>query len=409
VRAVAACGSAPAPLRAEYGVLGRPQRARDRVALRRLGALPVSGILPAGIRYLGAAASARRGPRQLLDRQRPVAAGDAVRAGLDDHERNRAAYGGKLHQGHDLRARAMQGIQFTQFGGPEVLELVELPDPEPGPGQIRVAVRATGVNPIDWKVRSGAMGGDLPRRTGQEVAGVVDKLGDGVTGVEVGEPVFGAAAGGGGAAQLALVESYARMPEGLDFADAAALPVAVETAVRTLDVLGVGGGQTIVINGASGSVGISAVQCARARGARVIGTASAANQDYVREFGAEPTTYGDGLVARVRALASDGVDRALDASGGGMLPALVELTGSPERVVTIADYAGAEKTGVPFSGGMGTARAWHALADVAQLIQDGRFRLPVAQKFPLADIAEAHRISESGHPRGKLVLVVSEG
>jgi NADPH:quinone reductase-like Zn-dependent oxidoreductase len=303
----------------------------------------------------------------------------------------------------------MQGIQFTQFGGPEVLELVELPDPEPGPGQIRVAVRATGVNPIDWKVRSGAMGGDLPKRTGQEVAGVVDKLGVGVTGVEVGESVFGAAAGGGGAAELALVESYARMPAGLDFAGAAALPVAVETAVRTLDVLDVGEGQTIVINGASGSVGISAVQCARARGARVIGTASAANQDYVRQFGAEPTTYGDGLVERVRALASDGVDRALDASGGGMLPALVELTGSPERVVTIADYAGAEQTGVTFSGGTGTERAWHALADVAQLVEEGRFRLPVAQTFPLADIAEAHRISESGHPRGKLVLIVSEG
>lgn len=306
----------------------------------------------------------------------------------------------------------MRGIQFTQFGGPEVMELVELPDPEPGPGQIRLAVRATGVNPIDWKVRSGAMGGDLPRRTGQEVAGVVDKLGDGVTGVEVGEAVFGAAAGGGGAAELALVENYARLPGTLDFVGAAALPVAVETAVRTLDALGVSGGQTIVINGASGSVGLAAVQCARARGARVIGTASAANQDYVREFGAEPTTYGDGLAERVRAL-TDGqdpaVDRALDASGGGVLPALVELTGSPEHVLTIADYAGAEQTGVPFSGGPGTARAWHALADAAQLIEAGRLRLPVAQTFPLADIGEAHRISESGHPRGKLVLIVSEG
>ena len=304
----------------------------------------------------------------------------------------------------------MRGIQFSRFGGPEVMELVELPDPEPGPGQIRLAVRATGVNPIDWKVRSGAMGGDLPRRTGQEVAGVVDKLGDGVTGVEVGEAVFGAAAGGGGAAELALVENYARLPEALDFVGAAALPVAVETAVRALDALGVSGGQTIVINGASGSVGLAAVQCARARGARVIGTASAANQDYVREFGAEPTTYGDGLVERVRALA-DGqdVDRALDAAGGGVLPALVELTGSPERVLTIADYAGAEQTGVPFSGGAGTERAWHALADAAQLIEDGRFRLPVAQTFALADIGEAHRISESGHPRGKLVVIVSEG
>jgi NADPH:quinone reductase-like Zn-dependent oxidoreductase len=300
----------------------------------------------------------------------------------------------------------MQGIQFTQFGGPEVLELVELPDPEPGAGQLRVAVRATGVNPIDWKVRSGMMGGDLPKRTGQEVAGVVDKLGDGVRGVEVGEAVFGAAAGGGGAAELALVENYARVPEGLDFAGAAALPVAVETAVRTLDALGVTEGQTVVINGASGSVGLAAVQFARARGAHLIGTAGAANQDYVREFGAEPTTYGDGLVERVRALAPDGVDRALDASGGGALPALVELTGATERVITIADYAGAEQTGVVFSGGMGPERAWHALAEAAELIEAGRFRLPVAQTFPLADIAEAHRISESGHPRGKLVLIV---
>jgi NADPH:quinone reductase-like Zn-dependent oxidoreductase len=195
----------------------------------------------------------------------------------------------------------------------------------------------------------------------------------------------------------------------LDFAAAASLPVAVETAARTLDALGVTSGQTIVINGASGSVGVAAVQFARARGARVIGTAGPANQDYVREFGAEPTTYGDGLVERVRALAGDGVDRALDAAGGGVLPALVELTGSSERVVTIADYGGAEQTGVPFSGGMGPERAWHALADAAELIEAGRFRLPVAQTFPLADIAEAHRISESGHPRGKLVLIVSEG
>ena len=306
----------------------------------------------------------------------------------------------------------MRGIQFTQFGGPEVLELVELPDPEPGPGQIRLAVRATGVNPIDWKVRSGAMGGDLPRRTGQEVAGVVDRLGDGVTGVEVGDAVFGGAAGGGGAAELALLESYARVPEALDFVGAAALPVAVEAAVRALDALGVTGGQTVLINGASGSVGVAAVQFARARGARVIGTASEANHGYLREFGAEPTTYGDGLVQRVRALVGDqdpAVDRALDAAGGGVLPDLVALTGAPEHVLTIADYAGAEQTGVTFSGGAGTERAWHALDDAAQLIEAGRFRLPVAQTFPLAEIGEAQRISQSGHPRGKLVVIVSEG
>ncbi|HWE08079.1 MAG TPA: NADP-dependent oxidoreductase [Solirubrobacteraceae bacterium] len=298
----------------------------------------------------------------------------------------------------------MKAIQFSRFGGPEVLELVELDDPHPAEGQIRIAVRAAGVNPIDWKVRSGEMGGDVPRQTGVEVAGVVDELGDGVTDIAVGDHVFGSVAGG--AAELALSGFYAPMPESLDFVEAAALPVAAETAVRTLDLLGVGEGQTLLINGASGSVGVAATQLARERGARVIGTASPANHEYIRSFGAEPTTYGDGLVDRVRELAPDGVDRALDAAGGAALPALVQLTGAADRVVTIADYQGAEETGVRFTGGMGTERAWTALRDAAALIEAGRFSVPVAETFPLAQIAEAHRISETGHPRGKLVLTV---
>ena len=302
----------------------------------------------------------------------------------------------------------MKAIQYRQFGGPEVLELVELPDPHPAPGQVRVAVRAAGVNPIDWKLRRGMRGGELPQTTGGEVAGVVDELGDGVTDVAVGDNVFGFAAGGGGAAELALSAEYAPIPPSLDFAGAAGLPVAVETAVRTLDLLGVGAGSTVVINGAAGAVGSAAVQIAIARGARVIGTASPGNHEYLRSLGAEPTTYGDGLVERVRALAPDGVDAALDAAGGGALPALVELAGGPEHVVTIADYAGAEATGVRFSGGAdpATVRALHALKDIGELIEAGRFTLRVAQTFPLDQIAEAHRLSESGHARGKLVLLV---
>jgi NADPH:quinone reductase-like Zn-dependent oxidoreductase len=300
----------------------------------------------------------------------------------------------------------VKAIQYSRFGGPDVLELVELPDPHPGPGQIRVAVRAAGVNPIDWKMRSGVRGGDLPQTTGREVAGVVDELGAGVSDVAVGDKVFGFAAGGGGAAELALSADFAPIPPSLDFAGAAGLPVAVETAVRTLDLLGVGSGSTVVINGAAGAVGSSAVQIAVARGARVIGTASPVNHDYLRSLGAEPTTYGDDLADRLRELAPDGVDAALDAAGGGALPALVELAGSPERVVTVADYAGAEATGVRFSGGMGTARAVHALTDIGELIESGRFTLTVAQTFPLDEIAEAHRLSETGHVRGKLVLLV---
>jgi NADPH:quinone reductase-like Zn-dependent oxidoreductase len=300
----------------------------------------------------------------------------------------------------------MKAVQFSEFGGPDVLEIVDLPDPHPAADQVRIAVRAVGINPIDWKVRSGAMGGDLPQTTGREVAGVVDEVGEGVTGVKPGDEVFGFAAGGGGAAELAVSSEYAAIPPSLDFAAAAALPVAVETAVRTLDVLGVGANTTVVINGAAGGVGSAAVQIARARGARVIGTASESNHDYLRSLGAEPTTYGEGLEQRVRELAPDGVDAALDAAGGGALPALVELTGSPDRVVTIADFLGAQETGVEFSGGMGTGRAVHALSEIGDLIEAGKFSLPVAQTFPLEQIAEAHELSQRGHVRGKLVLLV---
>ena len=219
----------------------------------------------------------------------------------------------------------MKAVQFSEYGGPEVLEIVDVPDPHPGPGQIRVAVRAVGINPIDYKMRAGLMPGDLPQMTGREVAGVVDEVGEGVTDAAPGDKVFGFAAGA--AAELALAKDYAPIPPSLQFTGAAALPVAVETATRTLDLLAVGDATTVLINGAAGGVGSAAVQIARNRGARVIGTASPNNHDYLRSLGAEPTTYGDGLVERVRAIAPDGVDAALDAAGGGSLPALVELAG----------------------------------------------------------------------------------
>jgi NADPH:quinone reductase-like Zn-dependent oxidoreductase len=299
----------------------------------------------------------------------------------------------------------MRAIQYRRFGGPEVLELVEMPDPHPGSGQVRIAVRAVGVNPIDWKMRSGMMGGDLPQTTGREAAGVVDALGDGIEDVAPGDRVFGFVTGAG-AAELAVLTDYAPIPGSLDFAGAAALPVAVETATRTLDLLGVGHDTIVLINGAAGAVGSAAVQLARVRGARVIGTASPNNHEYLRSLGAEPTTYGDRLTDRVREIAPGGVDAALDAAGGGALPELVELAGDPKCVVTIADYAGAQDTGVRFSGGMGTERASHALSDVGPLIESGKFSLPVAQTYPLEKIADAHALSQEGHVRGKLVLLV---
>jgi NADPH:quinone reductase-like Zn-dependent oxidoreductase len=299
----------------------------------------------------------------------------------------------------------MKAVRFRQFGGPEVLEIVDLPDPHPGSGQVRIRVRAAGINPSDWKKREGLMDEELPQTLGYEAAGVVDELGEGVAHVVVGDRVFGFSAEGAAQAELALLSHYAPIPPSLDFAGAAALPAAVETATRALDQLGVSSGWTLLINGASGSVGSAAVQLAAVRGARVIGTASPANHEYLRTLGAEPVTYGEGLVERVRVLAPDGIDVALDVAGSGALPELIELAGGPERVVTIADFGGAQEHGVTFSSG-DAGRAVHALAEIGELIESGRFSLPVAQTFPLAEIAEAHRAGENGHVRGKLVLTV---
>ena len=298
-----------------------------------------------------------------------------------------------------------EGSPFGQFGGPEVLEIVDLPDPHPGPGQIRIAVRAAGVNPSDWKKRKGLMDGELPQTLGYEAAGIVDELGEGVTDVAVGDRVFGFSAEGAAQAELAVLSYYAPIPPSLGFAGAAALPAAIETAARALDQLRVKSGSTVLINGASGSVGSAAVQLAVARGARVIGTASPGAHDYLRSLGAEPVAYGEGMAGRVRALAPDGVGAALDVAGSGVLPDLIELAGGPEFVITIADFAGAQQYGVRFSRG-DSGRAIYALAEVGELIESGRFSLPVAQTFPLADIAEAHRVGEEGRVRGKLVLLI---
>lgn len=301
----------------------------------------------------------------------------------------------------------MKAVTFSAYGGPEVLGVTEVDEPHAGPGQIRIAVRAAGVNPIDWKARSGAMREMMPLSfpvvDGREAAGVVDEIGADVSGVAPGDEVFGFAVGGA-AAEYAVLDDFARKPAALSFEEAAALPVAVETSVRVFGVLGgVGEGQTLVVNGAAGGVGVAAVQLARERGARVIGTASERNHDFLRSLGAEPTTYGDGMVDRIRALAPDGVDLAFDTAGKGGVPDLITLTGDPARVATIADFSAAA-LGVKVTGG-GEGRAAGALDEAAALAEAGRLQVPVARTLAFSDAADAHRASEDGHVRGKLVLI----
>lgn len=300
----------------------------------------------------------------------------------------------------------MQAILFKAFGGPEVLERVELNDPHPGPGQVRIVVRAAGVNASDWKKRQGQMGQQLPQTMGYEAAGTVDELGEGVTDVAVSDRVFGFCTDGAAQAELAVLAYYAPIPPALDFAVAASLPAALETATRALDQLGVTGGVTLLINGASGNIGGTAVQLAAARGARVIGTASPLNLQYLRSLGAEPVAYGEGMEERVRALAPEGVDLALDVAGNGILPDLVKLAGGPQHVITLADFDGARQCGVRFSRG-DDGRALYVLAEIGELVASGKFTLPAIQTFPLTEVAQAHRVGEAGRATGKLVLTIN--
>ncbi|MGR7025696.1 NADP-dependent oxidoreductase [Geodermatophilus sp. URMC 62] len=299
----------------------------------------------------------------------------------------------------------MRAVVYTEYGDPDVLGVGEVEEPHAGRGQVRVAVRAASVNPIDWKVVSGAMSGggrpDGPTVPGSDAAGVVDEVGEGVTGVQVGDPVFGL--GSGTAAERAVLRAWAPKPPDVSFETAAGLGVAGETAVRVLDLLGLAEGRTVVVDGASGGVGIATVQVAVSRGLQVIGTSSSANADFVRSLGALHTPYGEGLADRVHEIAPDGVDGAVDTAGRGSVRDLVALTGDPGRVVTIADFGAAELgVQVTSGGGGGAAR----LAEVGALVVQGRLQMPVEAVYPLEQVAEAYRRSREGHVRGKLVLSV---
>ncbi|MGV9674314.1 NADP-dependent oxidoreductase [Nocardia sp. NPDC003482] len=298
----------------------------------------------------------------------------------------------------------MQAIRFERFGGPEVLELVEAPVPDPTGEQVRVAVRAAGVNPADWKRREGLFGPlEFPAGAGLEIAGVVDAVGPDAR-WRVGDEVIGWAVSGG-YAEYTLATQLAAKPAALSFPDAVAIPVAANTASGALDALKLTSGETLLVNGASGAVGAIAVQLARSAGARVLGTASAANQDVLRELGATPTTYGDGVADRVRALAPDGVDAILDCAGHGFLDAAIELRGGTDRIVTIADTAASDK-GVAFFSRGGKADL-AAVDRVARLVADGEYRLPGAPRvFPLAEAAAAQEERRTGHGLGKIVLTV---
>jgi NADPH:quinone reductase-like Zn-dependent oxidoreductase len=299
----------------------------------------------------------------------------------------------------------MRALQFRAYGGPEVLEWAEAPEPHAGAGQLRIAVRAASVNPIDWKTTSGAVSGGKPMEgigyLGYDAAGVVDQVGDGVTGVAVGDEVFGR--GQHTQAEYAVLGSWAVKPPPIDWAVAAAAGVAGETSERGLRLLEVKAGDTLFVDGGAGGVGAIAVQMALARGAKVIASASEANHDYLREIGATPVRYGQGVAERVRAAAGGPVDAVFDVAGKTPVQELIGLAPEPSQVVSIANYA-AGQAGARVTGGGADSHPMQALAEVAELLAQNKLVIKV-QTFPFDRAAEAYRISRSGHVRGKLVLV----
>ena len=299
----------------------------------------------------------------------------------------------------------MRALQFKAYGGPEVLEWAEAPEPHAGQGQIRIAVRAASVNPIDWKAVSGAMSGGQPMvgtgYLGYDAAGVFDEVGGDVTGVSVGDEVFGR--GRNTQAEYAVLDSWAAKPASIDWAVAAAAGVAGETGERGLRLLDVNAGDTLFVDGGAGGVGAATVQMALARGATVVASSSEANHDYLREIGATPVLYGQGMAERVRAAAGGPVAAVFDVAGKTPVEELISLAPEPSQVVTIANYT-AGQAGARVTGGGADSQPMQALAQVAELLAENKLVIKV-QTFPFDRAAEAYRISQSGHVRGKLVLV----
>lgn len=311
-------------------------------------------------------------------------------------------------------ADTMRALVYRDFGGLEAFELQDRERPHIGPDTLLVKVVAASLNPVDFKVREGYLQGlidvDLPAVPSWDVAGIVEQPGLDTPEFAAGDRVVAYARAdvvrhGSLAEYMPVpVRTAARVPDGLDLEDAAALPLAGLTAHQALERVAAGPGDTVLVHGAGGGVGSFAVQLGRLRGARVIGTASGRNHDYLRELGAEPVEYGDGLAGRVRALAPEGVDVVVDLAGGSSLDSTPEVLREGGRVVSIAD----PRARTEFGGHYVWVRPDSGqLAELAQLVVDGKLRIERAGTYPLDQAVEAFRQLEGGHTRGKIVVRVA--
>ena len=308
----------------------------------------------------------------------------------------------------------MKTLRVQRYGDPaEVLQADIVPVPSPGAAQIRIRVHACAFNPADWAVCQGFIPLPPPRGIGFDVSGAVDAIGEGVAGVSIGDLVFGVPDYIGyptaGASEFAVLKVWYPVPNGLSLDPAACLPMAVETATRSIDLLGLSKGQTIMVNGGGTMTGFAAVQIALLRGAHVIASAGETFADRLRALGAKVTPYGDGMVERVRQIADGAPDFALHtARVEGVLPDLIKIVDvDPRRVMSFSDFDEAG-LGVRTTGReKGVVHRYDALGHYAQLAAEGRFTIPIARTFTWDDWRDAVKISMAGRAHGKLVLLVA--
>jgi NADPH:quinone reductase-like Zn-dependent oxidoreductase len=309
---------------------------------------------------------------------------------------------------------ASTAVRFHEYGEPlDVLREERIEVTNPDPGYVRVRVVAAGLNPADWELCRGFMAGSLPRGIGYDVAGTVDAVGHDVKDVAIGDLVFGTADFVGqpsaGVAESAILNSWYRVPGGLDPVQAAVLPMAVQTATWTLDALGLEPGATLLVNGAGAMVGFAAAQIALRRGARVIATAGTTFAAELTRLGALVSPYGEGMADRVRELAGGTVDLVFDAAppNAGSIPELIAIAGDPSRVMTISNHDEARRLGarVNLDHLAGMAPAATFMPQHAALAADGAFHIPIARTYPLGEWRDAVKLSMSGHPHGKVVLL----
>lgn len=303
-----------------------------------------------------------------------------------------------------------KAVRFDDYGGVDVLQVVDVPRPTPGPGEALVRVRAAGINPGEAKIRQGAMHARFPATfpsgQGSDLAGAVEEVGPGVEGFAPGDPVVGFSNRRSSHAELVVVEArdLVRKPDGVPWEVAGALFVAGTTAYATVRAVAPRSGETVAVSSAAGGVGSLAVQLAARTGARVVGIAGPGNHDWLRSHGAVPVAYGDGLENRIREASGGHVEAFIDTFGDGYVALALELGVPPERIDTIADFAAVEAHGVKAEGSA-TAATAEVVAELVDLVARGELEVPISRTYPLDEVRAAFTELERGHTRGKIVLV----